>query len=379
MCIIVYAAIVCSLAAQQDGQIGPDHLDRILRGLHDKIQDVSLICEGTEETLQPELLDRQRTVRRRGFQCSYDYRSDSSARLDLYTYGDTADSLFQRQVRALLGRDLERYDAFPDQVRIASVTSAIGSPYSFNVLGSPSALVYMWYFRFNSGKFASMNYENLGWEAIDGHRCLKVRMDFLPNMPANRRAYREYWIDLERGGHPLRIDNYHGNLMGIRTSGIELCEFKGKGRERIWLPVDGVRDTFVWKTAKRGLVRSEKAISRVTYHVVKSTVRFNQGLSDGYFRLRKKGEPLSARRPFDLSRKFDKEAKKPPAVRSDPESVRERLDAKLAEAEKQAATLTASSRGRTVWEPQVVVQATIAVAGAGLLFGAWLVWRRGRL
>ena len=135
----------------------------LIEGLHDKVRDVSLICEGTrrfvgEKSLLPEGTDWDKR-----YQCQYYYRHDGACRFELYLRGNDIDSLFGHSTWALLGRRLEKLDRSPSSKDLAKVQVARGTNGALRVTGSPHHLIWIWYFQMVSGREAR-DYEYQGWK-----------------------------------------------------------------------------------------------------------------------------------------------------------------------------------------------------------------------
>ena len=238
-------------------------------------------------------------------------------------------SFSSRKLEVILGNKLSRVDQFPDQ-RNERPTVGGGGAGVLNHTGSPERIHYSWFFLTLKDP-AAKGYEFLGWEDVGGHRCLKVQLDEVWGLPEHMedRPTIRFWIDMERGGHPLRIDFRKGEKVRMRTADIELQRVPGPdGRER-WFPVRGV--TYVFPFPGPNMTRSGRWDTR-TYAVIDGTVRFNQNLPDAFFTLDWKGalpenESLATRR---------KVFRKPPR-RNDPEGIKVRcLREELAEADQQS-------------------------------------------
>jgi hypothetical protein len=274
-------------------------------------------------------------------------------------------SFSNRKLEVILDKMRRSVDLAPDQ-RSEEPTVGGGGPGVLNHPFSPERINYFWFFKVLKDP-ASWRYEFLGWEDIGGHRCLKVRIDEswgLPDQLPDRPTIR-FWIDMERGGHPLQVEFRRGEKIRMRTGEIELERLQGADGSERWFPVRCV--TYVYPIPGPGYV--DRPVAYETYKVVEGTVRFNQNLPDAFFSLEWKGavpenEQLAIRR---------KEFRKPPR-RYDPEGIKEHLKKNLAEADQQSKYLEASSAARNPWSWTTVGQAGFAAFGAVTLLGVG-VWR----
>ena len=157
-----------------------------------------------------------------------------------------------------------------------------------------------------------------------------------------------------------------------RIHDILLDRFKLPGGGEAWLPVQGVSESF-------SLNRKSYAdpIMCETYHVVPERPVLNRDLSDRVFSLawKENGSEtdglLTSRREFDeAARRF--RSSLPPR---DPDSVKERLDKEVAEADRQSKMLEASSATRSSWSWLTLLPYGFSLGGVGLVgVVAFLKW-----
>jgi len=237
--------------------------------------------------------------------------------------------------------------------------------------GFPHQFLYYWYFApFNRSNLIRVT--PLGWEKIGPHACFKVKIA----RSKTTKSSTHFWIDLQRGGHPLRAEWYRGENLWILIHDIRLHAYDVNDKT-IWLPVHGVRDAF-WD----GRQYYREPISREVFDVVDGSVRFNDHLPDEQFTVEGLGGPPPdpQLRPLhdELERQIAEAEANRPDHPTDPIGVRERLNQRLAEAEEQAAMIEASSAARQVWGGQRVLQLVIGAFGVAALVGAVVLWRRYR-
>ncbi len=119
-------------------------------------------------------------------------------------------------------------------------------------------------------------------------------------------------------------------------------------------------------------------MARQTYGVVLGSLQLNRDLPDSAFVVHTKPRTELAN-ALSLKRDHPIEVQLPKFERpkTDPASVKARLDAKLAEADRQAAEVVASSPAREVWNPVVALQLVIAAVGVAVIVLA-VIWSRRR-
>ena len=361
----MHALLIALAACGQPTELDAGQFLRIIRGLHGDIADVSLVYEAVIEggiPGQPAVQDK--------IQGTYVYRSDGATVIDSYTQGADGDALLRHQRDALLRGRLERRDDIPDLMAVQlDVTVESGSGGALNKPGSPNRIFYLWYFE-SSASPTMEGFENLGWDEIDGRRCLNVRMQ---RYPSSDKTSILFWIDLQRGGHPLQVEIRDDGKLKTRVDDIRLHSFNVDGEE-YWLPVHGVQGTY-WD----GSTYYSEPTYRETYDVVRGSVRINEHPPDRLFTVegapKKPADPGLRRLDGELRRQLA-EVASGPILRTDPAGVREVLDARLAEADRQAEMVEASSAARRVWSGGRLVQLGVAALGVVAIVGALaLRWR----
>jgi hypothetical protein len=344
---------------------------RIWMGTQEGIRDVSLVYEGKMEMLGPQEVPLdERVSRTLRFQGTFLYRFDGATSLDLYER-TTDDSSLSRSRGSLLRGTVEQLDLAPDSRAIPQLTSGPGGPGRLNFPCSFYRLFFYWHLRAAASSPISFYYEYIGWENIDGHHCLKIKLNISPGDPGPSKRFFIMWIDLKRGGHPLRIEWHDGEAtIGIVHS-VVLDSFTQSNAPQLWMPTSGIADFYLY-----GNKCLKEVVTRETYQVVKRSVSFNQKLADQVFSVKWKGlmpssDVLGLRKEFDIASKVQK-----PRLRTDPKSVQEQLDAQLTKANKQSSAIEASSVARESWGNAFLLQATPAALGVLLLGAAAFIWRR---
>lgn len=253
-----------------------------------------------------------------------------------------------------------------------------------NRLESPLELHAIWDL---VGIYGALHHEVVGegWEVVDGHNCLKVRASVLTTDKDvdKERDKRYYWLDLDRNGQALKVEYYNGGQLQGVIDRVRLEEFDLPGGGTYWLPVYSRQRSFAL-----GLNILENPVTERTVSMVAGSELFNLNLPDAVFSvLRDSAYPTpkelqgveASVKAGPLASKFGAQAAlQPPRYRTDPVSVRKRIEDGLAEADRQSKELEASSPAREAWSGTTVVQVAIGVLGVGLLgFVAARKWRGG--
>lgn len=206
------------------------------------------------------------------------------------------------------------------------------------------------------------------WDVIDDRKCVKVRVVMWPAF--GNEAYHLFWIDLERGGHPLRIENWLKGQRRYRIN-VKLNSFKDLEGRAVWLPASGVFESFHWSGH-----HYDQPVARETYDLVHGSVLINAGLTDAQMRnprTRVQNAPAGFKNGKEVG---EIEADKNENVAEGsvhPIRIQERLDSMLAEANEQSKTVDASNVTaddewvRSVLPLVLVVLGILCVAGAIVL------------
>jgi hypothetical protein len=237
-----------------------------------------------------------------------------------------------------------------------------GGPGAFFRSDSPETFQFLW--RYQSLKQpGDFGYEFLGWEEVDGHRCAHIAFDAHPEIEKPTRY--EIWVDLDRGAHPLRTKNSHGKNTVYIIDQIILTEFTLPAGEKVWFPVSGRYSKYFG-----GGEYFDEPMGVSNLYVLNGTLRFNQGLGDGVFRVKAdRFEPA-----FTPSPAADAGAAKP-ARGTDFETAKAALDRQLADPARSAmpdaalATRSENSRASTTgW--------FVGLGGGAVLVAAVLARRK---
>ena len=377
----VTLALALLLPAQGQPATDARTVFALMERYHSSFQDVTFLHEGAIVKAGVESSNPVNTSR---FQSYYAYRNDGATLLDVFASG-RGDRPDTRTVRSVLKGQLEIFDASPDYgdpIRERSPVAARGGPGSLASQDSPERIFMAWYFR-TLGDPAEHEAEVQGWEDLDGHHCLRVRMlrqpkpllkGWMGGLP-----FVKLWIDLERDGYPLRVEFYSGDNLEVRTEIFRLERVSLPNGRPFWMPAEGRTSTYVGGSSRGGMIRSKTPLSIETHKILAGSVKFNQGLKDEFFSTKR--HALIAN-DEDLRKLLREHPKKPTntikSSPSDPESTQKRLDEALAEADRQAHQLEASSAARAGFGWSGVLYWGLGVAGV-LMLGLGAFWyRRGR-
>ncbi len=378
------ASLALVLASVARGDVGIDSraVFALFERYRSSFHDVSFLHEGTLARGGPGANESQSANR---FQTYYAYRSaDGATLLDVFGYGRT-DRPLSRTIFAILHDRAEFLNASPDSqsvpvARREPVTKP-GGPGTLAITTSPETIFLPWYFSW-LGEAPEHEPEIQGWEIIDGHRCLRIRMLKQPKSLlkgwVGELPYIQLWVDLERDGYPLRWEFYAGNVLQSRVQISHLERMILPSGRHLWFPATGKSWIYVGNLSKDRREFSTKEPQSIGVHqILLNTVKFNQGLGDRFFSVKnhaKVADDEGLRRlQRQLESRTEPRAERPP---SDAEGRQRQLDKALEEADRQADRLEASSAARAGpgWSEWTAIG--LGVTGVVLLGGAFLLYRR---
>jgi hypothetical protein len=370
---VVFCLWAWSGTAAGEGMSAGD-FTRLVDGLHSQIKDVWFIFEGQTRGIEGEQAGEPDDGQ--FFQGTYAFRSDGATLLDVYAHGARTDVPYMRTTLAALKGKLEQVDRIPDREYNPTPLVSNASPGAFDRPMSAQRFLYFSYFRDHSG-LANEDFTDEGWEDLAGHRCFRVRINVFPaaamkRSPGATMVWNRLWIDVERGGHPLRDELWRGRDLWSRTE-IELEQVSGPSGKRIWFPARATSDSFV---REDGSVSTRPRV-RETYSVVAGTPRFNQGLADKIFSVKYNGS-LPETAGLRTQRRLFQSIPPPwQQGRNDPESIQRDLNERLAEADKQSKELDASSTVGTYRDWTLILPVALTSAGFLALLCVLFLKRRG--
>jgi hypothetical protein len=367
------ALMLCACVQAPNVSMDRDTFMNVMKGLHFSIRDVSFVYEGKVEFVgRSDLLKgRPREPLEATFQGDVSIRGDGSCLIDLYSKGKGIDQLLVRAVHLYHEDQLEQVEYAPDRKGAATVTARRrGSPAELNASMSPHRFLFLWFFQPQHMEDLG-DFEALGWEDVDGHRCVKVRFGLYQRLNRPIKSTVTLWVDLERGGHPLKVEWRDDGILQMATRTIELARIGDKS-EKIWLPVSAVFESYAWDSSTE-----KDPVFRETYGVVAESIRLNQGLPDSGFTLSavERGSSSPALRQVLAEYRAAAEAAPARRPRTDRASVQARLDASLEQARRQSKLLEASSPARDAWGWFNPLQFAFVAAGVALV-AAGVIYKR---
>ena len=370
-------AMILQLNLQEAAPLEPTQLRELVREKSAPLKSLDFVYEGHYQ--QPNDRGPGGTgAFDQDFQGTFLYRGDGAAYYDLYAiYPARSGGVVRKKASLLKGR-IETIRDLVDskqQIQKNQVKSREGSLMSLNPSESPADLCAAWQF----GEYRDNFFHDLaieGWETVDGRNCLRVRISVLSSADDTdkERHKRIYFFDLDRNAQVLKMQQYRKGEPAATIDEVRLKEYQLPGGGSFWFPVQSRQRMF--RPGER-IAASDRIVS-----IVAGSERFNLDLPDSLFDVRRESayptpKELSA---GTLARQFQAQAPAPPKepYRTDPVSVRKRIEDGLAEADRQSKELEASSPARQAWSGTTVAQVAIGVVGVGLLgFVAVRKWRGG--
>ena len=379
--------LVVLLMPAADPTITAEQFARLMHAQHSRVKDVAYVYEGTN-VFGPRARNVDGSEKAKtNFQGTYILRSDGAEYLDLYKKSDTPTGLVRRDTSASAGGFVEKVTQVPDLNRRPVLKKSSGGTGSLKSPDSPHCFHYSQFFLTLSDP-AGWGYVFQGWEQVGEHRCLRVRLNQAEVPDTNFSLYKIFWIDMARGGHPLKVEDYTDGEMVGRLDDVELRAFPLVSGAEVYLPVKGTNGGHEWYRNVPGQAQTRREISaepfvRREVGVVLNSVQLDQGLPDTVFDLKaqRSGLPevgnLRALQRIATGRGLYPVAatQRVERARTDPKGVQERLDKMLVEADKQAVELQASSPSQLGWSWAMIAQAIAGVSGLGLIaFAVYWKW-----
>lgn len=365
----------CSIIALASLAFAPDAIDadqflRLIRAAHGDCRDASLVFEGKTRFVGPPRISKVDPLENAfDFQGTYAYRHDGAVYLDLMRYSLANHPTFHDTAIRFHGKAEEKRSVPDIESGKYGVPTYAPGGFGVDPPESPNRFIKLNYFQKLTDP-AGLHYQFLGWVNYEGHRCLHVQLDTHRGVAGPPKRVTRYWIDMERGGHPLKIEVYVDDNLLSRLDHIGLREERAADGKKVWFPVAGELRSYLWQDK----YYSNPIIESI-YYVTDGSLRLNQGLGDEVFRLdapRNLTDPLGLRK----ARPGSGTVLKLPSLRSDPAGLKQELDKQLAEARRQSTLLEASSPARDGggWMP--VVQYGGVALGVGLLASAVVLRRK---
>lgn len=364
------ATILILLSLTATAQEGPtaEQFVRLMHGLTSRFKDVTCPFESEVRFVGPARLttedpDRLGTM----LQGTFAYRSDGAALLDYYVRLLSGESPLTHRAVTVLRGEMLQLDVVPDMKTATPKRGKSTSLASLHAPGMPLVVASFWFFQ-GLEDATPYQYRFLGWETVQGRRCLVVQMNAVPIDRDTVPSFK-YFIDVERDGHPIVVERYQGENLWSRTT-VTLARVELPEGKSAWFPSGGTTEAFRWNQDYY-----REPIFREAYLLMLESAEFNQGLPDSAFTL--KNSPLLVKTPEleALRREF---ATTPPAPRpsADPAAVQADLDAAWRRAEQNASELDASRSAAVARDGTRALPLALLVGGILVLIGlAGWRWR----
>ncbi len=372
--LVAFALVACVAG---DGPVPDlDSLTKVMAGLHADLKDAEFVYEGGKVDLTDDAPNRVPTDT---FQGRFAFRPDDSIHIDPYIRHSNSKQPIERRI-ACLTRDGEHAERtvrpdLPQPERIRRRKGVIASMQSdltpLHLLLAPDLLDLL----NNVGGRRTSNdfqYECHGWEKIDNHNCLNISLSTATKFRGKAAEQYVWWIDMDRGGTPIRYDLIRQGHLWARAEGIELAQFSIDGGRAVWLPIRGVFHTYLNGKMVDGMfVPESRPVFEETLLVVDGTVKINQNLPDKRFTLDWKqngGGDQSGMAKSELDQRLRRPRAKTPQAE---------VDRALEVADRQRVHLEASAPSRE-WASSTMIGASCLGAFGVLLISTPWIARRWR-
>lgn len=365
----IVAASIYGLIISQ-GSMDAAQFEAVIKTIHERVKDVTLIYEGTSHFIGPaSSLKLGHRPFHESFQGFYTHRDDGATWIDLYHYFESNATSYNHDTRVALNGEELGLSRAPDTGRTPTQPKvSLRYPGCLNDEDAPECMLYLWLFQ-DIKNYAKFGFKFLGREKIDGHICLKVQLNISPRPLEASHPYHVYWIDMERGGHPLQIERYVGDKFMYRTK-VELSQIPFSDSETLWFPRFAEIKGYFWEG-----VSHPEPVFLSTYTIVRGSTVFNQGLKDSYFSIFHTSDDFPASIQSNALRGFER-AKREPLARVDPRGVKIRLDEARKRADQQADELSAKPSPPSFSESTTLIQVLLTAIAALMLVAVVIVKRR---
>lgn len=360
--LFVVGILVSATAADPD--VGPDQFQQLIQAQYDGVRDLTAIVEGERRYVgsNRKFIQEAPELVRQTYQSAYAYRSDGAGLVDSYYRSPGADDAvrpFERKVISLLRGRVEKLASVPDLKQQRYDTNP-GGPSAFAITGSYGRILFFWYLR-EIKDAKSLGYQFIGWEDVEGHRCLVVQFNMYADKSVEGDPVHRFWIDMERGAHPLKYELISGKDTEARVHRIVLESLPTEDKKQVWLPIRGEYQEF-----GRGSFLSTSPHFVETYSTVNGSIRINQGLADSIFSA-KASVDVGGTEEMKNLRLLTLNVPKPLPEKSDAEAVKKNLDALLATADAQSERLDASQATGSDSDRSWIFRLALIAAGASIL------------
>lgn len=336
----------------------------LIGGLHAGLEDVSLVYEGYYRNPRPRLSMDEALKDIAGIGDGYDYQGSYAIRADGATnwerYVTRINKGFRHESRSassLINAELSVLHYIGNGIDDRKEVRG-GGPGVLNETFSPERILYLWFLQPKHLAQWEGGYQFLGWESVDGHECAVVLYGALESAATGTPSFgTKLWVDMERGGNPLKVELWDHMGRRLLCTGIELGQVADPSGRQFWLPMRGHAIGFPIHKGK--YLDHPGGIE--TYHVIDNSYRLNQGLSDGDFTIER-----AARRGDSKVMQVAEQTYRKSLPRNDPKGIQERLARQLAEADAEAGEVRAPHSSGSPWET-VALQVPLFLLGVSIV------------
>jgi hypothetical protein len=292
--LVMTVVIAACGAANDEESLDRRQMLKVLRSLHSPIKDFELRFEGDFHRLaKPDyskLPAQDRIASERNsaflgntyFQGTIAYREDSAVHLDLHDRFEDQNLPVQRAISCLFRGKYSKRTWVPDRGGpVGGDRSERGSVLKFQMPKNP-----FWFYLYpilalHLETESAEQYRFAGWRDVEGHKCAVLEFYVIDPKTGNRATAETYYVDLGRGGHPLKLERYVRGSLAAEVVDIKLAYLKAEDGESVWFPISGHL-----LSHGSGLFEFARApTGEQTFQVLRGSVAINQGFNDNRFTL----------------------------------------------------------------------------------------------
>jgi hypothetical protein len=371
--LVLALGLVAAGAADDEVLSDREQVQNLLRSLHGPVADFEFQYEGHfRRLMKPDyssLPDKLRIASERAalrsdnsyYQGTMAFRQDWAAHLDLYDRPEDDEQPLRREITRVLRGKYSRRVLIPDQGGpVGGDRSEPGGLLMFR--GPKNALWMCLYTHLMISlkmKETVQRYRFEGWQTVGDARCAILKFEPVGSSTGQPGLVDTFYVDLERGGHPLRFERDDAGQRAAEVVDIKLAQFETEDGQSVWFPVSGRLFSY-----GMGLTYAKTPAVEQTFEVLRGTVAFNQDLGDSRFTL---DHNVSAKD------KPDPKLLRKAAQRSRSESIASRLAKELRKAEAASPELTAETPSQRGWFARNVPLLILPLLGVGALLTAILI------
>lgn len=215
---------------------------------------------------------------------------------------------------------------------------------------------------------------------IDGHRCeifsFITGKDYETTSVKNAAGVTRFYLDMERGGHAIKVEDLDNNEISSRIIDVKLESFPIDDGERLWFPISATFESILTKNIPPQIpFKPGTVITMETFSVMQGSVKFNKKPTDKEFELRLKDGTLITEKIKD---KKNREAAKSKSATLNLEQQQAKLKELIREGEEKGSEITAESLARGGGSPLMKwIPFTFSIISVSGLAIAALLYRKG--